>query len=181
MNELTALLGKVAPWLAAAAGGPATLAAQAIKTAAQALGASSETISGVSEALAGATPESLAALSVADQDFQIRMKALGLSNLQAMEGLATADRANARQMNIDMPSKMPALLSCALLLLICMTILLLAFASIPDGNKDILFSLVGALLVAFTGSNNFWFGTTRGSADKDRIKRSAQDQASQPR
>lgn len=98
--ELTSLLSKIAPWLAAAAAGPAGLAAQAIKTAAQALGAS-DTVDSVTAALTGATPEQLAALKTAEFDFKIRMQGLGFENTQALEKIAADDRASARSANVS--------------------------------------------------------------------------------
>ena len=67
MNELMSLLGKVAPWIAAAATGPAGLAGMAIKTAAEALGASGADAGDVTAALVDASPEQISALRVASE------------------------------------------------------------------------------------------------------------------
>lgn len=97
MNELQKLLGKVAPWIAAAAAGPGGLAVQALRTAAEALEAPSETVAHVTEAIAGASSEQLAKLREAEQGFQLRMRELGFSNHQALTLAATQDRADARK------------------------------------------------------------------------------------
>ena len=100
MDELKSLLAKVAPWLAAAATGPAGLAAQAIKTAAEALGASSASVANVTAALTGATAEQLGALKAAEQGFQERMQGLGFAHIESLESIAAADRASARGANL---------------------------------------------------------------------------------
>ena len=75
--NLKDILGKVAPWIAAAAAGPAGIATMALRTAAGALGASGETAEDIAAAVAGATPEQLKALKLADLDFRLRMQELG--------------------------------------------------------------------------------------------------------
>lgn len=109
--DLSDILKKAAPWLAAAAAGPAGLAGMAIKTAAEALGATETTTEAVTAALVGANPEQMAALRQADNDFKLRMQELGYKSTADLEALAVADRKGAREMQIAKPSIMPALLS----------------------------------------------------------------------
>lgn len=94
--ELKQLLGKAAPWLAAAASGPAGLALQALKIAADALGAADATQDGVVQALAGASPEQLQALRRAELEFKVRMQSIGHRTLTDLERIAADDRKDAR-------------------------------------------------------------------------------------
>jgi hypothetical protein len=168
MDELKTLLAKAAPWLAAAAGGPAGLAAQAIKTAAEALGAS-ESVQSVTAALTGATAEQLGALKAAEQGFQERMQALGFGNIQAMEALATADRADARKLQTDKPSIVPALLTCFVVGAFTATLVLLLKFDVPATNRDIVVYMIGQLSGGFTSALAFWLGTTRDSGIKTKL------------
>jgi len=167
MDELKGLLAKVAPWLAAAAGGPATLAAQAIKTAAEALGASGSTAQDVTNALLGATPEQVVALQAADKELELRMQSIGFANIEAMESFASADRANARGMQIASPSRVPALLTSFVVGTFASTLVLLMLFDVPATNRDIVVYMIGQLSGGFTTSLAFWFGTTRNSGKKD--------------
>jgi hypothetical protein len=169
MDELKSLLAKVAPWMAAAAGGPATLAAQAIKTAAEALGASGATAQDVTNALLGATPEQVSALQAADKELELRMKSIGFANIEAMESFASADRANARQLQASTSSNIPALLTCFVVGSFTATLVLLMVFDVPATNRDIVVYMIGQLSGGFTSALAFWLGTTRDSGVKTQL------------
>lgn len=44
---------------------------------------------------------------------------------------------------------------------------LLIFKGLPDNARELVAGLVGAVVGAYVGSNNFWFGSSAGSASKD--------------
>jgi len=164
--DLTDILKKAAPWLAAAAAGPAGLAGMAIKTAAEALGAPEATTEAVTAALVGATPEQMATLKQAENDFRLRMQELGYKNTTDLETLATADRKDARGMQIAKPSFMPALLS-ALVTLGYFGILVGMMAGVLKvSDSQALLIMLGSLSTAWGMVMAFWFGTTSGSARK---------------
>lgn len=174
MEELSKLLGKVAPWLVAAAGGPAGLATKAIATIAEKLGASEPTVEAVTQAVAGATPEQLKALKLADLDYKLRMQELGFKNAADLEGIAAADRKSAREMQIALRSMVPAVLTWGLLGSFVGTLAALFFLPVPVGNRDVLVYMAGQLS-GFTGAAvAFWLGTTRQSQDKTDIIARAQ-------
>lgn len=166
MADLGALLGKVAPWLAAAAAGPAGLAGMAIKTAAEALGASSETVEDVTTALVGAKPEQIAALRQAEMDFKLRMQELGFKNAVDLETVAAADRADARKTLAATGSKIPALLTCFVVGAFTTTLILLLKFDVPPTNRDIVVYMIGQLSGGFTSALAFWLGTTKDSGRK---------------
>lgn len=90
-DDALSVLGQLAPGIATAIGGP--LAGMAVQALTGALGmgegASKED---VLRAVAGASPEQLAAIKKADQDFAVRMKELDID----IYALDQADRASAR-------------------------------------------------------------------------------------
>jgi hypothetical protein len=96
MIDWKKIVGSVAPVLATALGGP--LAGVATKAVAAAvLGKPEAKESDIAAALAGATPEQLAALKKADQDFAVRMRELDID----LDRLASEDRDSARRREVD--------------------------------------------------------------------------------
>ena len=167
MNELTALLSKAAPWLAAAAGGPVGIAGMAIKTLAETLGATEGTVASVTSALIGATPEQVLALKAADQDFKLRMQELGFKSEADMLRIAADDRADARKMATSTGSWMPSILACAVTVGFFGTLgYLLAYGK-PDTGGDALMIMLGALGSAWAQVMNFFLGSTRESGRKN--------------
>jgi len=164
--DLTDILKKAAPWLAAAAAGPAGLAGMAIKTAAEALGSSDQTTEAVTAALVGASPEQMAALRQADNDFKARMQELGYKSTADLEALAVADRKDARGMQIAKPSLMPALLSGVVTLGYFAILIGMMTGWLKVSDSQALLIMLGSLGTAWGMVMAFWFGTTSGSARK---------------
>lgn len=164
--DLKDILGKAAPWLAAAASGPAGLAGMAIKAAAEALGTKADTAEDIAAAVAGATPEQLKALKLADLDFQLRMKELGYKQVTDLEAIAAGDRKDARAMQVANKSPMPAILTCGAGLAFTGTLATLFFLPVPATNRDLVVYLVGQLSGVFASCVAFWVGTTRSSENK---------------
>lgn len=164
--DLPDLLKKAAPWLAAAAAGPAGLAGMAIKTAAEALGAPEQTGEAVTAALIGATPEQVAALRQADNDFKLRMRELGYKSAADLEALAVADRKGAREMQTAKPSRMPALLSAAVTVGYFAILIGMMTGWLKVSDSQALLIMLGSLGTAWGMVMAFWFGTTSGSARK---------------
>ena len=167
MDDLKALLGKVAPWLAAAAAGPAGLAAQAVRTVAGALGQDAQAAAdGLATALVGATPEQMRALQVAEDDFKLRMQALGFEHIEALEALAAGDRKDARAMQVARPSRMPAILSVAVTAGYFLILVGLLAGWLKASDSQALLIMLGSLGTAWGMVMAFWFGTTSNSARK---------------
>lgn len=155
------LVATVAPTIATALGGP--LAGMAVKELGAVLGIEAPTEENVSAALAGATPEVLAKMKAADQDFGAKMKSLDID----LEKIAAGDRDSARKMATDTKSYAPAVLA---------TIVTVGFFGILIGlltgimhTKDTpeLLLLIGSLGTAWGAVMNFYFGSSAGSQNKD--------------
>lgn len=46
-------------------------------------------------------------------------------------------------------------------------LILLVWKGLPDNARELVAGMVGAIVGAYVGSNNFWFGSSAGSASKD--------------
>lgn len=164
----------VAPWLAAAATGPAGLAGMAVKKLAEVVGATDETVEAVTQAISGATPDQLLALKKADQEFSLQMQALGFKQITDLESIAAGDRKDARDMQKQTRSPVPAILSISVtvgyfgILAGMMTNLL----KVSDSQALLL--MLGSLSTAWGMVMAFWFGTTRASEVKTELLAKAQ-------
>jgi hypothetical protein len=165
--DLSSILAKAAPWLAAAAAGPAGLAGMAIKTVAEALGATPETEPGeLAAAVAGATPEQLTALKQAEMDFKLRMQELGFKQIADLEAIAAGDRKDARAMQVARPSVMPALLSASITAGYFLVLVGMMTDWLKLSDSQALLIMLGSLSTAWGGVIAYWFGSTRSSESK---------------
>ena len=167
MDELVKVLGKVAPWLVAAAGGPAGLATKALGTLAEKLGAKEATVEAITQAVAGATPEQMLALKQADNEFKVRMQELGFKRETDLAKIEADDRASARGMQMAVHSNIPAILTCGLGVAFIATLWALFKYPIPPENRDVVVYMCGQLAAGFSAALAFWLGTTRESANKN--------------
>ena len=162
--DFLGIIKTVAPWIGTALGGP--LGGMAVEAAANALGVSEKTTNAVKQALAGATPEQMLALQKADQDFQVTMQTLGFKEVTDLEALAAGDRKDARAMQVQTRSVMPAVLSVVVTVgfLGLLTGMMLGVLKVSDSQALLL--MLGALGAAFGAVMQFWFGTTHDSGRK---------------
>ena len=79
------LVGTLAPVLGTAVGGP--LGGIAVKALGDALGLSGATEASIQTAISGATPEQLLAIKNADNDFALKMQALGFDHVDKIAAL----------------------------------------------------------------------------------------------
>src|SRR5882724_9953552 len=148
------LVGSVAPTLATALGGP--LAGMAVKAIGDAVGVSNPTTDTVSVALANATPDQLAAIKKADQDFARQMKELDIK----LDDLETQDRASARSMNIQTKARTPAILSYFIVITISILYGYLVMSDYDKLNVSdlVLGRILGTLDTAFAVVLAYWLG-----------------------
>lgn len=165
------VVGKVAPMLGAAVAGP--LGASAVAIIADALGLSEKTEEAVKMALSGTTPEQLLALKKADQDFKTKMKELGFGNQKDMEALAVSDRDSARKREMAVGDKTARNLAYAITCGFFGTLAALMFVDI-QGDKEVLYMMLGALGSAWAGVIAYYFGSTSGSRAKTDLLAKAQ-------
>ena len=158
-----ATLRAVAPALGTAIGGP--MGGLAARTVSEILlGKPDATESEIAAAVSGATPDQLLALKQADNDFQARMAELGVE----LERLSQEDRASAREMGMK-TTLIPQIVLSSLYIGGYFWVLYLFMQGDIDIGPDYIGTFKG-LLGALTTPNfmilSYWFGSTRGSAEK---------------
>ena len=158
-------LGKIAPTIATALGGP--LAGMAVETLGNALGMSNATEDTVKKALTESrlTSDQIAAIQQAEIALKARAQELGLD----FEKLAVEDRDSARQMQVATKSRIPAIL--AIVITVGFFCLLggMMFGVLKASDNQALLILLGALSAAFGAVVNFFFGSSASSQHKDAL------------
>ena len=166
MNDF---LKGLAPTLASALLGP--LGGVAVAAIGKIIGVDNATVNTVTKAFEDGkiTPEHLAEIKKLEMEYQNDEKERGFKYAD----LEFKDRDSARQMQIATQSSTPTVLT---YLLTCGFFGVLgAMIYNPDLKESgPLMIMLGSLGTAWTGSVAFWFGTTQGSQNKDRMLLNAQ-------
>ena len=166
------ILGKIAPWIGAAAGGPPALLAMAAKEISEALGydvpADKEKLT---EAVSGASQEQLIKLKELDQAFQLKMQELGFAHVQMLEQLAVDNQKSARSSMVEGGlSKHLFWMSVILLLLTVGTNVGLLVYGTPEGMSEaVMGRAIGFLENITMIVLGFWYGTSHGSMVKNSL------------
>ena len=170
--ELTAILKTVAPWIGTALAGP--FGGMAVTAIANAFGLQDKTTDSIKQALSGATPEQMLALKEADQTFAIKMQELGFSDVEKLAALAVENTKDARNMQIQVRSKVPAILATVITLGFFLILggMLHGDLSVTDNNA--LMILLGALGAAWGNIVNYYFGSSADSGRKTELLAKAQ-------
>lgn len=171
MPNFGSILGKITPWITAAAtSNVPALVGLAAKAIGGAVGQSvAPNLQAITEAVAGATPEQMAAIKQADQTFQLQMQTLGFQTAEEMLKLDDDDRANARARQIALKDSMPAIVFCICSAALIGCIALLAFAAIPEKNIGMLDGLTGSISMAWISAVAYFVGSSAGSDAKTKI------------
>lgn len=154
------VLRTVAPMLATAVGGPfGPLAGAAISAA---LGTATGDSKAAETALLSATPDQLLALQKANQDFQVQMKQLGISE----EKLVYDDIANARAREISVKDSTPRNLA---YLIVGFTGACIAatLAGWTKTDSALAGTLIGYLVAECRSALTYYFGSSQSSQNKD--------------
>ena len=120
------------------------------------------------------TPDAINSFMTGNPEAQVKLKEIELTNKTKLQQIKLetlqaelGDKANARQAHHQ--SKMPACLSVGLTVLIALLVFLLFYVNVPEGSREVLFMLLGVVVKEWGSAMQFWFGTTRSSADKTRL------------
>ena len=158
------LIGSVAPTIATALGGP--VAGMAVKAISGALfGHDGGSKDDIMTALANPTGDQLAALKKIDADFAVQMKALDID----LERIAAGDRASARDMQKETKDWIPRALAVSVTVGFFAILLYMLVYGLPTTGNEALLLLLGALQTAWGGIVAFYFGSSSGSQQKDKM------------
>jgi hypothetical protein len=172
-SDILPVLGKLAPTIAAAAGGP--LAGTAVTAIEGVFGLNKGTADlttrqdDVAAAIAGATPDQLLALKKADNDFQVQMAELDFKDAEAIAALNVQDRTSARTREVSTKDLTPRVLAGTVTLGFFAVLLYMLQHDVPATTKDVLNIMLGSLGTAWVGIINYYFGSSSGSAAKTAI------------
>ena len=151
-------IGKIAPLLGTALGGPGGAVVGSMVSAA--LGVD-DNPSAIAKALS-TDPQAAVKLQELQNKNEEKLHEIALGKLQA----ELSDKASARENHKH--SLMPAIICVALTFMVAIGAYLLFTITIPAGNKEISYLLFGSLLTKWGDSIAYWVGTTRSSAEKDK-------------
>ena len=155
------LLGTIAPTFATALGGP--VAGMAVKALSNTLlGHEEGTEADIELAMANASPDTLLKIKEADNAFKLEIQRAGID----LERIAADDRANARAREIATKDNAPKVLATVIVIGFFTTLYTIAFVTLPDGARQPVSILLGALTAMLTQVGNYYFGSSAGSAKK---------------
>ena len=153
-------VGKIAPMLGTALGGPGGGAIGALV--ASALNVAND-------------PDSIEEAVKNDPDAAVKLREVELQHKERLELIAfktlskeLGDKANARDAHKHNP--MPAIICVGLTVMIAFSSWMLFTLNIPGANKEIAYLLFGTVIAKWGDSIAYWVGTTRSSAEKDRAR-----------
>ena len=170
-KDVASQVGKFAPYIATALGGPA--AGLGVKALCSALGMDATTTSpdDVAKLFANGqlSGDQLLAMKKAEQDFQLQLKALDINSIKDLEALADSDRASARDRETKVRDHTPEVGFYLITLGFFGLLALMLFHVVPESNTKILDIMTGSLGTAWIGAVQYFYGTTHSSGIKDQM------------
>ena len=154
-------LTQVAPTIATCLGGP--LAGLAVTALSKLFGVAPDDVKGMIDNNK-LSADQIAAIKLEEIKFKEQTEALGLN----FETLAVEDRKSARDMQIAVKSNVPAILSYGITIGFFSILFAIMFDYAKDNNQPLLIML-GSLGTAWIQVVAFWFGSTNGSQNKDKM------------
>lgn len=165
-------LKKILPWIGAAAtGNVPALVNMAANEVGKALGTKVEaTTEAITAAVSGATPEQLLALKQADNEFALKMQAMGFEHEEDVLKIAAEDRANAREREIKTGDKLTPRILAAIVVCAWVTVqTVLLFHIVDQSMRELVARVLGTLDAALLLVLGYYFGSSAGSAVKNEI------------
>jgi hypothetical protein len=120
-------------------------------------------------AISGATPEQLAAMRKADQDYALAMSQAGFKDTETLASLAVQDRESARAMQISTKSFTAPFLALFVTLGFFGVLAVMMFYPLPEATHDALMLMLGSLGTAWISVIAYYFGSSAGSDEKTRL------------
>lgn len=167
----------LAPTIATAVGGPlaggAVMALEKVFDITPAPNASNDDRqNAIAAAISGATPEQLAAMRKADQDYAVAMAQAGFKDTETLASLSVEDRVSARNMQVSTRSLMPPILGSVIIVAS-----VAAAAAILAGKvgyqstteATMVGTVMGYLFSEAKAVLSFYFGSSQGSAEKTQL------------
>jgi hypothetical protein len=169
--SVNTVLKTLFPFISAAAslGGPlGTLAANAVG---KALGLDKVDPVKVPQLLNQATEEQLQALTQAEQDFKVKMAALGFQDVEALTSIAEQDRNSARLREESVRDATPKVLAYMMMFIAAVVVGAVVFghlAGLKDATSATLIgTVIGYVFSELKAVFSYYFGTSASSASKD--------------
>lgn len=160
--KLKDIVRTVAPALAGALGGP--LAGTAVRVLSEKfLGKPDGTPEELETFLQTASPEQIVALKALDLEFKGKLLDAGIK----IEEIEVADRSSARQMFMAAKDPTPSLLTAAVVVVWAAIQYLLFTGEAPEGSRELIARMLGTVDAALLTVMTFWFGSSRGSSEKN--------------
>lgn len=168
-DTIKPFVGKFAPMLGAAVGGPFGVAAGAIIG--SVLGTKDASPESIKGAIANGTltGDQIIALKQAEESFALQMAALDINSVKDLEEIAAKDRDSARNMAIQTKDWTPRILAYGVTLGFFGLLSFLLRKEIPQNSKDVLNVMLGSLGTAWVSIIAYYFGTTANSGRKDEM------------
>lgn len=162
-KELITFIRTVAPTVATAFGGP--LAGMATRAVSQALlGKPDADTTELEAALAGASPSDLLKLKELETSFKLEMERLGVD----LERVHAGDRDSARKRQIALKDATPGILGVVSFAGFFGILVAFMFLEVPDKSMQPLLIMLGALASIVIQVTHYYFGSSKGSADKSK-------------
>lgn len=165
------LVKTVAPVIGTALSGP--FSGMAVKAISDALNIPLPTQDNLKVILSNATPEKLAAIKNAEQEFAFKMNQLGFEHEEAIAKLnaqivesETQDRDSARRLQMTNKCMMPAILTYATIIGFYATIASI-FSGYAKVDSVLAGTIIGYLVADYKQVMNFNFGSSASSQNKD--------------
>lgn len=161
MANWKSIITAIAPTIGTALGGP--LAGTATKFIAESLlGNVNATETDIEAFVLGANPDELTKLRGMENDFKVKMKELNVDVLK----IETKDMQSARKMHSG--NTFVPILTLMLTAMVALGAWVLIHLAVPDENQSILYLIFGSVMTSWTTAMGYWFGTSKGSSDKNK-------------